>query len=179
MNEITVMGNLGGDAEERFTSDGQKMTSFSIASNRKGRDGQDVTTWFRITLFGDRFQRMVPFLKKGSSLIVFGELRVGEFVGRDGEKRTSLDVTADRIAFSPFGRSQQEGGQQQQQQQSYSQPVQQQQQQQSYAQPAQQQPVSQGFVQQPAAPQPAMSFAETGAAPAESGGGVTDDPLPF
>ncbi|MGE3953903.1 MAG: single-stranded DNA-binding protein [Parachlamydiales bacterium] len=113
MNWIVLAGHLGDDPEERMTPGGQKVTSFRIACNtRKG--GQDETTWYRVTVWGDRFDRMMPYVKKGSALIVTGELHKPQiYTGKDGEPRVGLEVTAENIRFSPFGK----GGERQQSQQ--------------------------------------------------------------
>jgi len=104
MNWIQIAGHLGSDPEVRHTSSGQKVISFRVAVNtRKG--GQDVTVWYRITIWGDRFDRMLPYLKKGSGVIIAGTLQPPEiYTSRDGQTRVSLDLTAEMIQFSPFGR---------------------------------------------------------------------------
>ena len=111
MNSITLAGHLGTDPEVRFTPSGQKVSSFSIATNSR-RAGKDETTWWRITVWGDRFDKMFQYLKKGSAVIVIGELRKPDiYTNRDGNPQVSLEVTAEVIKFSPFGKSQsQEGG---------------------------------------------------------------------
>jgi len=122
---------VGQDPETRYTPNGQKVTSFNVATNvRKG--GQDVTVWYRITVWGDTFDRMMAYVKKGSALIITGELDVPEvYVAKDGQQRVSLNVKANAMYFSPFGKGdkagQQEGGaatpQKQQMAQQYAEPA--------------------------------------------------------
>jgi len=118
MNIVTIAGRLGRDPETRFTQSGQKVTSFTVATNSR-RGGKDETIWWRITIWGDRFDKMLTYLKKGSAVIVCGEMHISEYTDREGNKRTSLEITADSIRFSPFGRpadgtaDNAEGGQQQ------------------------------------------------------------------
>lgn len=111
MNTITVAGHLGADPEVRYTSSNQKVTSFSLAvRSRKSKD-QENTIWFRITLWGEQFDKMVPHLKKGSALIVIGELQKPEiFTDREGKPQVSTGITASSLYFSPFGRQQQQNG---------------------------------------------------------------------
>jgi single-strand DNA-binding protein len=118
---VQVAGNLGKDPETRFTPSGQKVTTFSIACNqRKGKE--DITTWVRVTIWGDRFDKMVSFLKKGSSVIVCGKMNPPTtYVDKQGVTQVTVDVTAEMIEFSPFGKPQQDG---QGQSQSSSQPSQ-------------------------------------------------------
>lgn len=102
MNIIQIAGRLGRDPETRYTASGQKVTSFTMATNiRKG--GKEETQWWRITIWGDRFDKMLTYLKKGSAVIVVGELRAEIYTDKEGRPQISLDVTADIIKFSPFG----------------------------------------------------------------------------
>lgn len=110
MNIIHVIGNLGKDPEVRYTQSGQKITSFSIASNRK-RGGKEETTWFRITVWGDQFDNMISHLKKGSMVLVVGELRLDSYVSKEGETRYSLEVNASSLHFVPGKASERSGSQ--------------------------------------------------------------------
>lgn len=105
MNLLQIAGHLGADPEERFTSGGQKVTNLRLATqSRKG--GQDVTMWWRVTVWGDRFDKMMPHLKKGSPLIVVGEMTKPEiYTDKEGKPQASLEMVADMIRFSPFGRA--------------------------------------------------------------------------
>lgn len=100
---IQVAGRLGNDAETRFTASGQKVTTLRLATNtRKG--GKEETTWWRATLWGERFDKMLPYLKKGSALIVVGEMGKPEiWTDREGRPQVSLELTADIVRFNPFG----------------------------------------------------------------------------
>lgn len=105
MNYIMIAGHLGSDPETRFTPNGQKVTSFRVAVNvRKG--GQDQTMWVRVTVWGDRYDKMMTYLKKGSAVIVHGELNPPQiYTDKNGQPQVSLDITADRLSFSPFGKT--------------------------------------------------------------------------
>jgi single-strand DNA-binding protein len=105
MNIITIAGRLGVDPEVRFTSNGQKVTTFRIATTSR-RSSKEETIWWRITIWGENFDKMISFLKKGSAVIVVGELHKPEiFNDREGKPQVSLNVTATSINFSPFGKS--------------------------------------------------------------------------
>lgn len=110
MNQITVAGHLGADPEVRFTSSGQKVTSLRVAARvRKGSKGDD-TIWWRITIWGEQFDKMIPYFKKGSPIIVFGELNKPEiFTDREGRSQVSMNITAQNLLFSPFGRPDSQG----------------------------------------------------------------------
>lgn len=111
MNFIWLAGYLGNDPEENFTPNGQKVHSFRLAV-RAYRKGEEETLWYRITIWGDH--RLLPYIKKGSAVIVGGDLRKPRiYQDREGRPQVSLEVTAEVLRFSPFGksdRSQQQGG---------------------------------------------------------------------
>lgn len=104
MNFIHIAGHLGADPETRFTQSGKKVTTLRVATNsRKG--GQDVTIWWRVTIWDEQFKNIMPYLKKGSAVMVFGEVQKPEiFTDREGKPQISLDLTAIQIQFSPFGK---------------------------------------------------------------------------
>lgn len=106
MNQITIAGHLGADPEVRFTSSGQKVTTFRVAARaRKSAKDKDDTIWWRVTVWGEQFDKMIPYFKKGSPIIVIGELSKPEiFTDRDGRPQVSMNITALNLMFSPFGR---------------------------------------------------------------------------
>lgn len=105
MNQLTIMGHLGADPEVRFTSSGQKVTTLRVAENQR-RGGKDETLWWRITIWGEHLDKMISFLKKGSAVIVTGEMAKPEIYNdREGQPQISLNMTAHHVSFSPFGRS--------------------------------------------------------------------------
>jgi single-strand DNA-binding protein len=104
MNILQVAGHLGADAETRFTQGGQKVTTLRLATNSK-KGGKEETTWWKATIWGDRFDKMLPYLKKGSSVIIMGELGKPQiYTDKEGNPQVSLDITVEIIKFSPFGR---------------------------------------------------------------------------
>ncbi len=108
---VHIAGNLGKDPETRFTPSGQKVTTFNMAVNqRKGKE--DVTIWVRVTIWGDRFDKMLSYLKKGSAVIVTGRMNPpSSYTDKEGRTQISLDITAEMIEFSPFGKSDRVEGQ--------------------------------------------------------------------
>ena len=104
MNQITIAGHLGADPEVRFTSSGQKVTTLRVAA-RSRRGGKEETIWWRVTIWGEQFDKMISYFKKGSPIIVVGELSKPEiFTDREGRPQVSMNITASNIMFSPFGR---------------------------------------------------------------------------
>ena len=108
-NKIIIIGNLGRDPELRYTPQGNAVCNFSVATNEKRKDKagdlQDVTTWFRVTLWDKRAETASKYLTKGSPVYVEGRLRVEEWTDRDGGQRYTLEVQATDMQFIGTGRS--------------------------------------------------------------------------
>ena len=102
-NKVIVVGNLGRDPELRYTPQGTPLCTFSIASNerRKSQAGeaQDVTTWFRVTVWGRQAETVAQYLTKGRSVYVEGRLHVEEWTDREGKPRFTLEVNATDVQF--------------------------------------------------------------------------------
>ncbi|MCA1589534.1 MAG: single-stranded DNA-binding protein [Acidobacteria bacterium] len=102
-NKITIVGNLGRDPELRYTPQGTAVCDFSIATNEKKRDKagemQDVTTWFRVTLWRNQAENAAKYLTKGSQVYIEGRLGVEEWTDRDGNNRHTLQVQGSDMHF--------------------------------------------------------------------------------
>jgi len=102
-NKIIVVGNLGRDPELRYTPQGKAVCDFSIATNEKKRDKagemQDVTTWFKITLWERQAENASKYLTKGSSVYIEGRLRLEEWTDREGNTRQTLAVQGTDMHF--------------------------------------------------------------------------------
>lgn len=102
---VQIAGYLGADAEERFTATGKRVVALRVAT-RVRHGGHDETVWWRVNIWGDRFDKMIPYLKKGSGIIVVGEMGKPEtYVSKDGVTQVSLTLSAEIVKFSPFGRT--------------------------------------------------------------------------
>ncbi len=103
-NKITLVGNLGRDPELRYTPQGTPVCSFSLATNERRKDrntgeNNDITTWFRVTLWGRQAEVASQYLTRGKSVYIEGRLRVEEYTDRDGKPRHSLEVNATDMQF--------------------------------------------------------------------------------
>ena len=98
-----IIGNLGRDPEMRYTPSGRPVTEFSVAVSHRSRDAQtgawadDGTDWYRVTVWGDRAERTAEQFRKGNKVFVEGRFRTREYEARDGQKRISLEITADNV----------------------------------------------------------------------------------
>jgi len=128
MNIYTFTGRLGRDQETRYTQSGTAICSFTVAVDYGFGDNKG-TNWIRCSLFGKRAESRLPsYLVKGTQVAVSGELRVREYDDKDGNRRTSVDLSVNELDLIG-GRNDQSGGAypqqsgpQQQAPQQYSQP---------------------------------------------------------
>ena len=111
-NKIILVGNLGRDPELRYTPQGDAVCSFSMATNERKKDKsgefQDVTTWFKVTLWRRLAENASKYLSKGSPVYIEGRLQVEEWTDRDNNNRFTLGVQATDMHFISAGRG--EGG---------------------------------------------------------------------
>lgn len=106
MNFLHIAGHLGADPEVRFTSSGLKVTTLRVATKTR-KKGEDRTIWWKVTVWGEQFDKMIAHFKKGSSLMAFGELDEPTiFNDRQGVPQISMSMTATQLMFSPFGKEQ-------------------------------------------------------------------------
>jgi single-strand DNA-binding protein len=102
LNKCMIIGNLGRDPEMRYTSGGQAVTQFSVATNRNFRDQQgewqSETEWFRVVVWGDRGERAAEQLRKGHKVYVEGRLQTRQWEDQTGNKRYTTELIADRVS---------------------------------------------------------------------------------
>ena len=96
MNNISVAGTLGKDAETRAMPDGTAIASFSVADSQ-GRD--KPTIWWNCQLFGKRAEALAPYLLKGTAVTVAGTVTEREWVDKEGQKRKSMDIRVNDVAL--------------------------------------------------------------------------------
>ena len=109
MNRITIIGNLTKDADSRITQSGHNVTTFTVAVNRRHREGQqDQADFFRVTTW-DKLAEICKSLTKGKKVAVIGAASVSTYQAQDGSTRASLDVMANEVEFlSPKEQQKQE-----------------------------------------------------------------------
>ena len=108
VNKVILVGNLGRDAELKFTAGGQPVSSFSLATTEKytSKDGEkkETTEWHRIVLWGKTAEVLQEYLVKGKQIYVEGKLSTREWQDKDGNKRKSTEVNAQRVVLLGGGR---------------------------------------------------------------------------
>ena len=94
----TVIGHLGQDPDLRETQSGTKVVNCSLATSHK-RQGEQTTTWWRISLFGKRAEAVAQYLRKGDPALFSGEPVLRPWTDKDGNQRVSLELLASDFAF--------------------------------------------------------------------------------
>ena len=95
MNKVVMIGRLTKDPEIRNTQSGKKVASFSIAvSDGKGRDGQELTSYFNCSAWERLAEILEMYVKKGTRVAVVGKLQNRSWDKPDGTKGYATDITA-------------------------------------------------------------------------------------
>ena len=97
VNKVILVGRLGRDPETRFTSGGQAVANFTMATDEsyKDRNGerQKRTEWHRIVLWGKLAEIAQQYLKKGMLVYIEGRIQTRQWEDkRDGQKRTTTEI---------------------------------------------------------------------------------------
>ena len=98
MNNLNFTGNVGNDAETRFTADGKAITSWSVAM-QSGYGKSEKTNWVRCSMFGDRGEKLGKFLLKGTQVAVNGELSLNEYTNKAGENKATLECLVGNVTL--------------------------------------------------------------------------------
>jgi single-strand DNA-binding protein len=98
INQVILMGRLTADPEQRTTSTGKVIASFSIAVDRGGQD--DATDFFNVTAWEKLAELVVKYLGKGRRVLVQGRLRQDSWDDKEtGKKRSKVEVVATDVTF--------------------------------------------------------------------------------
>jgi|SRR3954449_602666 len=99
--KAVIIGNLGGDPEMRYTGAGRAFTTFSVACNRTfttaAGERKEETEWFRVIAGGKLAEVCSQYLSKGRRVYVEGRLSTRTWEGADGQKRFSVEVSANEV----------------------------------------------------------------------------------
>ena len=114
VNKVILVGNLGRDAELRYTPGGAAVATLNMATtevwNDKQGQRQEKTEWHRIILWGKQAESLQEYLTKGKQIYVEGRLQTRQWDDKDGNKRYTTEVKADRITLLGGGGGGRGGG---------------------------------------------------------------------
>jgi single-strand DNA-binding protein len=103
VNKVILVGNLGRDAELRYTPGGAAVATLNLATtevwNDKAGQKQEKTEWHRIVLWGKQAESLQEYLTKGKQIYVEGRLQTRQWDDKDGNKRYTTEIKADRITL--------------------------------------------------------------------------------
>ena len=101
VNKVILLGNLGKDPELSYLPSGQSVAKFSLATSRsyKDKNGEtkEETEWHNIVAWGKLGEICAQYLSKGRQAYVEGRIQTRTWEGRDGNKRTSVDIVASDV----------------------------------------------------------------------------------
>lgn len=93
MQTISISGNLGKDAELKSMQGGDDVLSFSVAV-KQGWGERASSNWYRVSVWGKRARSLSDYLRKGTKVVVQGELTIGEYNGKP-----QFDIRAGEVEF--------------------------------------------------------------------------------
>ena len=100
--QVIIVGNVGRDAELKYTPQGVAVCDFSVAVNKvtgKGESRKEKTTWFKVTVWRERAETASQYIKKGMKIMVIGEVDARAYTDKNGAPVASLDLTANDFKF--------------------------------------------------------------------------------
>ncbi len=109
LNKITLSGNLGADAELRYTKSGNHVVSFSLAVNERTPNGDgswgEYTNWPDCVMFGKRAEALAPWLRKGTKISLIGRIHTRSYQN-DGKSIKRWEVRVDDVELMQYKRTQ-------------------------------------------------------------------------
>lgn len=102
-NSATIVGNLGRDAELRYTQGGAAVATLNVATTDNWTDKQGQkqsrTEWHRIVLWGKQAESLKEYLTKGKQILVDGSLQTRKWTDKDGVERYTTEIKAFRVVL--------------------------------------------------------------------------------
>lgn len=103
VNKVILVGNLGRDAELRYTPGGAAVATLSMATtevwNDKSGQRQEKTEWHKVVLWGKSAESLSEYLTKGKQIYVEGRLQTRQWDDKDGNKRYTTEIRGDRVVL--------------------------------------------------------------------------------
>jgi len=107
VNKVILVGNLGRDAELRYTPGGAAVSTLNLATteiwNDRNNQRQEKTEWHRVVLWGKPAESLQEYLTKGKQIYVEGRLQTRQWDDKDGNKRYTTEVRGDRVVLLSSG----------------------------------------------------------------------------
>lgn len=104
----TMLGNLTKNPEMRYTQAGTPIATISLAVNESRKQGEEIKKevhYYDLVAFGRTAENAAQYLSKGDPILAHGRLQQRRWENTDGQKRSKVEVVADKIQFLPKGQS--------------------------------------------------------------------------
>jgi single-strand DNA-binding protein len=113
VNKVILLGNLGKDAETKFTQSGISVSKFSLATGRRQKDAQtgewkDITDWHNVVMW--KTENVANFLLKGKQIYLEGRIETRSYEDKEGQKKYITEVICDANSLVLLGGGAREGG---------------------------------------------------------------------
>ncbi len=115
LNKVQLIGHLGKDPELRYTSNGQAVATFSLATNERKKkpnsdEYEDFTEWHNIVAWGRTAEIASEYLNKGKQAYIEGRLQTRSWDDQNGVKRYTTEIVAQDLILLSGGRGESGGG---------------------------------------------------------------------
>ena len=98
-NKVMIIGSVGRDPEGRYTPAGTPVTTFSVATNRRSKEGGEETEWFSVVAWEKLAETCNTYLTKGQKVYVEGRLQTRTWDDKEGVKKFKTEVIASTVLF--------------------------------------------------------------------------------
>ncbi len=103
VNKVILVGNLGRDAELRYTPGGAAVATLNLATtevwNDRNNQRQEKTEWHRVIVWGKQAESLQEYLTKGKQIYVEGRLQTRQWDDKDGHKRYTTEIKTNRVTL--------------------------------------------------------------------------------
>ena len=114
VNKVILVGNLGRDAELRYTPGGAAVATLNMATTEvwtdKSGQKQEKTEWHRVVFWGKVAESLTEYLTKGKQVYIEGRLETRQWNDKDGNKRYTTEIKGDKIVLLGGGGGRGGGG---------------------------------------------------------------------
>ena len=99
INKVELLGRVGMDPEMRYTQGGTAVTRLRMATDRYRNDGEDLTDWHTVVVWGKQGEAVNRYVAKGQRVYLAGRLVQNSWQGDDGQRRYNTEVHASEVVF--------------------------------------------------------------------------------
>lgn len=100
LNMAQIIGNITADLELRYTASGTPVTSFSVATNRsykQGEEWKEEVAFHNVVVWAKRAESLVKYAKKGTRVYVSGRMQTRSWEDQEGKKNYKMEIVADEV----------------------------------------------------------------------------------